>query len=84
MVEFDHDLEGQLGVKTAKIGKNWFVHAITFEGCKVWSPNLDIRCIMGRSCMGLYMVEFDLDLQGHLGSKRSKSAKKRACPHNNF
>ena len=33
------------------------------------------KCIMGRSRMGLYMVEFDLYLQGHLGVIKVKIAK---------
>ena len=52
------------------------VLTITFEGLKLRSPNLGIRCIMDRSRMGLYIVEFDPDLQGHLLSKQSKSAEK--------
>ena len=67
MVEFDLDLQGHLGSKQSKSAKNGLVRTITFEGLKLGSPNLGIRCIMGRSQMGLYMVEFDLDLQGHLG-----------------
>ena len=55
--------------------KNGLVCTITFEGLKLGSPNLAIRCITSRSQMGLYMVGFDHDLQGHLGSKLSKSAK---------
>ena len=62
MAEFDLDLQGHLGLKIApklhKSAKNEFVHAITFEGLKLGSPNLDNKCIMGRSRMGLYMVEF--------------------------
>ena len=58
-----------------KSAKNGFDYAITFERFKPGSINLGDRCIMDRSWMGLYMVEFDLDIQGHLGSKLSKSAK---------
>ena len=59
------------GVKLLKSAKNGLVRTITFEGLKLGSPNVVIRCIMGRS----QMVGFDLDFQGHLGSKLSKSAK---------
>ena len=75
MVGFDHDFQGHLGSKLSKSAKNGLVRTITFEGLKLGSPNVVIRCIIGRSQMGLYMVGFDLDLQGHLGSKQSKSAK---------
>ena len=75
MTEFDLDLQGHLGSKRSKSSKNGLVRAITFEGLKLGSPNMANRCILGRSRMGLYMVGFDLDLQGHLGSKQSKSAK---------
>ena len=74
-VGFDLDLQGHLGSKVSKLAKNGFVRMITFEGLKLGSPNFAIRCIMGRSQMGLYMVRFDLVLQGHLGPKLSKSAK---------
>ena len=63
-------------VKKVKVGKNGLVRVITFEGLKLGSPNLDIKCIMGRSRMGLYMVEFDLGLQGHLGAIKVKIGKK--------
>ena len=77
MVGFDLDFQGHLGSKRSKSARNRLFRTITFEGIglKLGSPNLVIRCTMGRSQMGLYMVGFDLDLQGHLGSKRSKSAK---------
>ena len=75
MVGFDLDLQGHLRSKVPKLAKKGLVFTITFEGLKLGSPNLPIRCIMGRSQMGLYMVGFDLDLQGHLRSKVSKSAK---------
>ena len=39
------------------------------------SPNLAIRCIMDRSQMGLFLVKFDLDLQGHSMAKLAKSVK---------
>ena len=64
MVEFDLDIQGHLGSK----GQNWqitrLVHVITFGGLMIGSPNLAIRCIMGRSRVGLYMVEFDLGRNG--------------------
>ena len=47
---------------------------ISFEELKLDSLNYAIRCIARRYQMGLYMVELNLDLQGHLGSKLSKSA----------
>ena len=75
MAWFDLDLQGHLGSKWSKLAKNGLVWTITFEGLKLGSPNLACRCIMGRSWMRLYMSWFDLDLQGHLGSKRSKLAK---------
>ena len=37
--------------------------------------NLAIRCILDSLRMGLYMVTFDLDLQGHFGLKWSKLSK---------
>ena len=74
MVGFDLNLQGHLGSKRSKSAKNGLVRAITFKGLKLGSPNLAIGCIMGRSWMGLYMVGFDLDIQGHLGSKLSTSA----------
>ena len=77
MVGFDLDLQGHLGSKLSKSAKNWLVRTITSEGLKLGSPNLAIRCIMGGSRMGLCMVGFDLDLQGNLGSKLSKSAENR-------
>ena len=68
MTKFDLDLQGHLGSKV-KIGKNGLVRVVKYEGLKLGSPNLANRCILGRSRRGLYMTEFDLDLQGHLGSK---------------
>ena len=65
MVGFDLDLQGHLGSKSAK---NRLVCTITFKELKLGPPNLVIRCTMGRSQVGLSMVGFDLDLQGHLGS----------------
>ena len=66
-------------------GQNWqkrgLVRTINFKGLKLGSPNLANRCIIGRSRMGLYMTGFDLDLQGNLGSERSKSAKKPELVH---
>ena len=47
-----------------KIGKNSLVYMKTFGGLTIGSPNLAIRCIMGRSRMGLYMAEFDLGGNG--------------------
>ena len=41
------------------------------------SPNLVYRCILVNSQWGLKMGWFDLNLQVHLGSKLSKSAKNR-------
>ena len=82
MVGFD--LEGHLGSKLSKSAKNGLVRTITFEGLKLGSPNLAIRCITSRSHMGLYMAAFDLDLQGHLGSKLFKAAQKRAFSQDNF
>ena len=64
MVGFDLDLQGHLG---SKLAKNRLVCTITFEGLKLGSPTLANWCILCRSRRGLYMVEFDLDLQGHLG-----------------
>ena len=61
----------------SKSTKNRLVGAITFEGLKLGSPNLANKCILGRPQIGLYMVEFDLELQCDLGSKLSKSAKNR-------
>ena len=80
MVEFDLDLQGHLGLnnraKTAQVSKNGLVHAIPFERLNLGPPNFAIRYIMGRSWIGLYMVEFDLDLQGHLGVIKVKIGKK--------
>ena len=59
MVGFDLDLEGHLGSKLSKSTENRLVCTITFEGLKVLLPNLGIRCIMGRSRLGLYIVGFD-------------------------
>ena len=71
IVGFDLDLQGHLGSKLSKSAKNGLVRTITYEGLKLGSPNLAIRCIMGRSLMELYMVGFDLDLQGHFGTHPS-------------
>ena len=69
MVEFDPGLQGHLGViKGHNWQKNRLLHAITFEGFNLGSSNLAIRCVVGSSRIGLYIVEIDLDLQGHLGS----------------
>ena len=77
MVTFDLDLQGHLDQKWSKLAQNGLVHSITFERTYLESPNLVYRCIMGSSGTGLHMVTFDLDLQGHLGSKHSKSATKK-------
>ena len=66
MVGFDLDLQGHLGAKLSKSAKNGLFRTITFKVLKLGSPNLAIRCIMGRDRMGFYMIGFDLDLQGHL------------------
>ena len=54
----------------------YFLHVltITFERTYLESSNLVYMGILGISWMGLHMVTFDLDLQGHLGQKRSKLA----------
>ena len=39
------------------------------------TKSLAIKCILGSFWTGLYMAKFDLDLQGHLGKKRSKLTK---------
>ena len=51
---------GQKGLNWQK--KNALVRAITIEGHKLGSPNLCIRCIIGRSWTVLDMLEFDHDL----------------------
>ena len=45
------------------------VHTIAFERTHLESPNLIYRCILVSYRMGLHMVTFDLDIQGHLGRK---------------
>ena len=77
MVTFDLDLQGHLGRKRSKLAKYGLVHAITFEGLYQGPPNMAVMCILDSSRMGLHMLKFDLDLQGHLGRKRSKLAKNR-------
>ena len=66
MAEFDLDLQGHLASKRSKSAKNELVRTITFEKSNLGSPNWTSRCITDRSQLGLYMVEFDLDLQGRL------------------
>ena len=73
MVEFDLDLQGHLGSKLSKSAKNRLVRIITLVALKLGSLNLAIRSILGISQMGLYMVGFDFDLQGHSGSKLAKN-----------
>ena len=84
MVGFDLDLQGHLGSKRSKSAKNGLVHIITLVGLKLGPLNLAIRTIVVISRMGLYMVGFDLDLLGHLGSKHFKAAQKRAFSQDNF
>ena len=52
-----------------------FVRAITCLVFELGSPNLQRMCILGPFRTLLKTVLIDLDLQGHLGLKRSKSAK---------
>ena len=75
MVLIDLDLHGHLGSKMSKSPQNGFVHAITRRVFEQGSPNLHKMCILCPFRTQLKMVLIDLDLQGHLGSKRSKSAK---------
>ena len=75
MVLIDLDLQGHLGLKRSKSAKNRLVRTITHHVFKLGSPNLHKMCILGPSRTLLKMVLIDLDLQGHLGLKRSKSAK---------
>ena len=75
LVTFDLDLQGHLGQKLSKLAQNGLVHSVTFERNNLESPNLVYMCILGSSRMGLHMVTFVLELQGHLGQKRSKLAK---------
>ena len=87
MVKFDLNIQCHLGSKLSKSAKNGLVRAITFEEMILGSPNLTSRCITDISRMGLYMVEFDLDLQGRLGLKIGQNGinqQKRACPRDNF
>ena len=80
MVEFDLDLQGHLWSTLTQSSKNEVFRTLIFLRIELGSPNSDIRCIKCRSCMDLYMAEFDLNIQGHLGQK----VKKWACRHNNL
>ena len=75
MVLIGLDLQGHLGLKWPNSAKNGLVRTITRHDFKLGSPNLHQMCILGPFRTLLKMVSIDLDLQGHLGSKRSKSAK---------
>ena len=63
---FDLDLQGHLGSKRSKSAKSGLVCMITFEKLNLGSPNWTSRRIRDRFKLGLYMVKFDLDLQGRL------------------
>ena len=68
-------LHGNLGSKRSKSAHNGLVRTITRHVFELGSPNLHQLCILGPSRTLLKMVSIDLDLQGHLGLKLSKSAK---------
>ena len=74
MVVFDLDLQGHLGLKRSKSAQNGLVRVITHHALDLGSQNLHQMCITEPSRSLLKMVLIDLDLQGHLGLKRPKSA----------
>ena len=76
MVLNDLDLQGHLMSKRSKSAKKkGLVVAINRHVFELGSTNIHQMCVLGSSRTLWKMVLIDLDLQGHLGSKLSKSAK---------